>query len=344
MRFHLFLLLAFFSFSSCDLLTQNENDDPNSEDLIFESIGFLSAMDVSEDGLKVLLHREEGAGIIDLSTNNFSILPIEGTPIDISADGNLVLYDRLHTLNIINADGTNDIRNLGDSVFQESGVFTQEPARFINNGEKILFDGYLKVQEGYQRNVGIINSDGTNFEILVDFFSRAVDVSPDGQKILFAGDSTGRQSFPWVVNIDGTNPINLSQNIENRVWGNPIRFTSDGQKILYYNRYPEYKLYMVDIESPNNSAVLNEGLPNAIIHISPNEEWLAYYELVSNDMCFCGTGEVFIQNLKTNEITELKGRGLVGSQLLFTNHSKVVYSSRDGDKSYLYVSDLSKFE
>ncbi len=344
MRQTLVLFLALLLFSGCDLLSQNENDDPSSEDIIFESIGYLSVMDVSRDGLKVLLHREEGAGIIDLSTNNFSELPIEGSPIDISDDGNLVLYDFFHSLNVINANGTNDRRDIGESVFQEAGVYNLNPARLINNGEKILFDGAVTVQEGYQRNVGIIKSDGTNLEMLVDFHSRAIDISPNGQNILFAGDSTGRRFYPWVVNIDGSNPVNLYQDLETNDWGNPIRFTSDGQKILYYNRYSEYKIYKVNIESPYNSAVLNEGLPNAVIHISPNEEWLAFYEIVSNDMCFCGTGEVYIQNLKTGELTELKGRGFVGRQVLFTNNSKVIYSSRDGDKSYLYVSDLSKFE
>jgi tricorn protease-like protein len=220
--------------------------------------------------------------------------------------------------------------------------FLLYPARLINNGEKILFDGSVNNQG--ERNVGIINSDGTNLEMLVGFHSRAIDISPNGQNILFAGDSTGNRSYPWVVSIDGSNHKNLYQDLETSDWGNPIRFTADGKKILYYNRYPEYKVYMVDIESPYNSSVLNEGLPNAVIHISPDEEWLAYYEIVSTDMCFCGTGEVYIQNLKSGEITELKGRGFVDRQVLFTNNNKVIYSSKDGDKSYLYVSDLSKFE
>jgi hypothetical protein len=122
MRHSHVLFLALLLFSGCDLLSQNENDDPNSEDIIFESIGYLSAMDISSNGLKVLLHREEGAGIIDLNTKNFSELPIEGTPIDISDDGNLVLYD-FYSLNIINTDGTNDRRNIGENGFQEAGVF-----------------------------------------------------------------------------------------------------------------------------------------------------------------------------------------------------------------------------
>ncbi|HSJ24875.1 MAG TPA: Ig-like domain-containing protein [Longimicrobiales bacterium] len=90
-----------------------------------------------------------------------------------------------------------------------AGTWATDPAA-SPDGSRIAFVG---LNSGGDRNIFIVNRDGTNLRQLTSH--AGTDDQPvwsrDGSRIAFRSDRDGFSDV-WVVNADGTNPVNVSRN------------------------------------------------------------------------------------------------------------------------------------
>jgi Tol biopolymer transport system component len=131
-----------------------------------------------------------------------------------SPDGSTIAF-LYHGIWVMNADGTNQHSLAGFPPNYFSPAWSPV-------GNKIAFGWYLH----RLADIGVINSDGSNWKSLTNgtFFvadSGHPDWSPDGSKIVFAKalfDNKLLSPLPidiWVMNADGTNLVNLTNNPAN---------------------------------------------------------------------------------------------------------------------------------
>ena len=117
---------------------------------------------------------------------------------------------------VMNADGTNLI-NLANHPARDGGAaWSPDGLRIAFNSNR---DGNWENNPDANREVYVMNADGTNPVKLTDHPARDIgpDWSPDGNRIAFSTNRDGnwgkKPNDNWevyVMNADGTNPINLT--------------------------------------------------------------------------------------------------------------------------------------
>ncbi|HYZ10838.1 MAG TPA: hypothetical protein VE962_02985 [Actinomycetota bacterium] len=89
-------------------------------------------------------------------------------------------------------------------------------------------------------------------------FEYQPDWSPDGRKLLLRVD--GRQGGVWVVNADGTHPVNLSD--RSGVPGGVPDWSPSGDRIAFIGKAPDdryFGLYLMDADGSNPRRITPDG-------------------------------------------------------------------------------------
>jgi Tol biopolymer transport system component len=226
---------------------------------------------LSPDGKKILFDSDRSGNselyVMDLDGNNLKRLtnsPEHDNSPKWSPDGKQIVFARDLAENseifIINADGSNERR------------LTQVPGddshpNFSPDGKKIIFNSArtspdLKIEWRLQfHEVFIMNIDGSDVRQISTFkiVSTYPSISPDGTKICFRRVTNDpgfnydltvgkRNSEVFVMNIDGSNPINISNSPAYDGWPT---WTPDGKVIFSSNRggIPySAQLYQVNVD------------------------------------------------------------------------------------------------
>jgi Tol biopolymer transport system component/tRNA A-37 threonylcarbamoyl transferase component Bud32 len=107
---------------------------------------------------------------------------------------------------------------------------------------------------GKQEDIFIIRTDGTGLRQLTDdsYLDRAPCWSPDGKKIAFYSDRSGKLEA-WAINPDGSGLQQLTYEGRGRVWS-PV-WSPDGARLAYYVRYQEARevhgdSFIMDVRRP----------------------------------------------------------------------------------------------
>lgn len=200
-------------------LTENENGS--------------SMPDISPDGTKIAFVRDEDIYVMDADGSNVTNLttsPERDQDPDWSPTGTEIVFSRMAENNdreiaTINTDGTG-LTSLTDVTYDDYISPSWSP-----EGQHII---YLRL--GLDWKIYIMDADGSNQQLLNENItaSDAFDPtwSPDGEEIAFVGRvDEGIEIF--IVDSDGTNERVITDKYPDI--GNPLSWSPDGTKLLYYN-------------------------------------------------------------------------------------------------------------
>ena len=115
---------------------------------------------------------------------------------------------------VVNADGTGERRLTTTPAWEALPVWSPD-------GSQIVFCT-MAASTMNNRGISIMNADGTGMRVLIAGSSRVNEdpvFSPDGRQIAFQSDRTGRYQI-FVMNADGSDQRNISQNHANEYWPN----------------------------------------------------------------------------------------------------------------------------
>lgn len=227
---------------------------------------------VSPDGKRILFDSDRTGNselyLMDLDGNNLKRITNsaehDNSP-KWSPDGKHIVFARdlpgeNSEIFIINADGTNERRLTNAPGDDSHPNFSPDGKRIVFNSARTSPD--LRIEWRLQfHEVFTMNIDGSDVRQLTSFkiVSTYPSISPDGKKICFrrvTNDpgfnydlSTGkRNSEVFVMNIDGSDPINVSNNPAYDGWPT---WTPDGKIVFSSNRggipYAA-QLYIVNVD------------------------------------------------------------------------------------------------
>ncbi|MHA2030547.1 MAG: Ig-like domain-containing protein [Candidatus Kariarchaeaceae archaeon] len=217
--------------------------------------------------------------------------------------------DRDGSWDIYMMDG--DGGNLTNLTNIESGFI--KPIEFSPDGSKILYTS--------AGNICTMNNDGSNQVVLTP--GVAFQFSPDGSKILFTSNNNSNIS---IMNIDGSNPINLT-NISGRC--GYAQFSPDGSKILYHstgNNYTE-EIYSIGIDGENNIKLAQGSSPRML----PD----------GSKIVFTFGDVLYIMNVDGSNQTSLSDViDLIEFLQIYPDGSKVLFTSGPADMNDIWIMNI----
>jgi Tol biopolymer transport system component len=169
----------------------------------------------------------DGSGERQLTTANLASATISSA--EISPDNSKIAFTRFENNNhlyIINADGTGETK-IEDNIYEFA---------FSRDGRKIIYTA--RAIENSQRDIYAINSDGTGkIKLTTTDVVGTFVLSPDGKKIAFGKTmSSGYQL--WLMNIDGSGAIKLSDKTVAQEGSKPFVFSPDSTKVVFSGTTP----------------------------------------------------------------------------------------------------------
>ena len=146
-------------------------------------------------------------------------------------DGNLEIY-------VMDADGSNQIN------LTHTGDSDELTPEWSPDGSKISF--VQKPVDSIERDIFVMNADGSNpvnltndGALVIDgrnFGERGCHWSPDGTKITYSLSTDGPGEFRdiWVMDVDGSNRVNLTGDLPEPGRESAPSWSPDGSQIVYY--------------------------------------------------------------------------------------------------------------
>ena len=221
--------------------------------------------------------RPNGAGLTqltDVADDQTAAMP------DYSPDGTKIVFESNasgpYEIWMMNADGSDQTQLThrdGFEAFQPSWSPDGEHIVFSSCGEPLGFPAYC--------NIDVMNADGTGRTKLVggNWIHLRPQYSPDGKRIAFHSDRTGRDAALWVVGSDGSGLRRLTPARLEAFWPD---WAPNGKRILVSDNCcrPGSNLYTVPSNGGRAKRITDFGArfaDRAFSDYSPNGERIAFF-------------------------------------------------------------------
>lgn len=216
------------------------------------------------DNWEIYVMNADASGLSQLTKNSAD----DATPVW-SPDGSKIVFaserDGDSEIYLMNADGTEQKRLTNTPGDDSHPHWSPDGLRLIFNSARTTPD--LKADWGRQfHEIFTMKADGSDVKQISNLKSVSTypSYSPDGKQIVFRSvvSTSGfqwdltisqRNSEIFVINSDGTNPINITKNVAYDGWG---AWSPDGKKILFSsNRAGPANIGQLYLVNPDGSNV-----------------------------------------------------------------------------------------
>ncbi len=207
--------------------------------------------------------------VMDADGSKMKLLT-EGNAPDWSPDGKQIAFSRGGQIWVMGADGKDERQIVGKATFKGGPSWSPDGKRMV-----FILIGNPRAATNPQPKIGIMNSDGTNERILTKERRMNVRVNSDGtktvletaydanapawspvaDKVAFWSGIENRYGQIWVIDADGTNSRQLTDDPNHRNSDDPS-WSPDGKKILFSTgRSGRNELWVMDAVGKHETKV-----------------------------------------------------------------------------------------
>jgi Tol biopolymer transport system component len=238
-------------------------------------------------------------------------LPVLGTSVSPTSDGERIAYDFDGDIWLANADGANPV-----NLTSTSDLIEARP-QWSPDGLVIAYHG-LDPQGSSQLDVYRMNADGSGVTNLTpdtpQWADGEPDWSPDGTKIVFRSERTGTGDL-YTMNADGSDVVRLT---EGDFDTNP-KWSPDGQTILFARFLDPFilaqdgtgfELFVINADGTELTQLTRDpGFQTTDADWSPDGDWLV---IGSGDIDFRGRYDLYSMRPDGTDLIQLTFSELAG--------------------------------
>ena len=229
-------------------------------------------------------------------------------------DGNQGIY-------VMDYDGSNVTKLTSDLAFNCFPVWSPDASKIAFTSDR---DGNTEIY--------VIDTDGSNLVNLSNnpardgigkpdsfwlFFPELISWSPDGSKIAFVSDRDGNTEI-YVINTDGSNPTNLTNNPSNDYF--PV-WSPDGSKIVYASELDgDMEIYTMDDDGSNPTNLTNNLDSDLFPVWSPDGSKIVFVSSKGEDL-----GEMVGWEIYSDALFLMNADGTDMLRLILRNDENVIW-------------------
>jgi Tol biopolymer transport system component len=174
--------------------------------------------------------------------------------------------------------------------------------------------------------------------------------SPDGKKIAYVSDSEQRNV--WLVDADGANSTQLTNNTDSTLFLDCPIWSSDGKRIIYSSKLNKpsadkktlYSTFVIDLETKNTKAVAQSEIFQRLLGWSQSDEEIILAAVNSKNRIGLPTEvsiiEVNIETGKQKQLFKLEAAYLYNIYLS-SDKKMIAYTSNKDGKDNIWVARLN---
>ncbi len=247
------------------------NSDGTNPIILFEGTDFVRDPNFSPDGNEIVFSIEasgetynsnifkiniDGSDLAQLTTDNYSQFP------EFSPDGNKITFVQGNQITEMNLDGTDP------ETLTSSNTGSKLWPTYSIDGNEIYFTIFKNVNNTGLNDIYKVN---VNTKVVTQItnatiFHRSIEVSPDGNRILYArAPQSGTSGIAIeTIDIDGNDLPSLIYQHPSLLSVDDPTYSPDGQKIAFINFDGDVDLYVMNVDGTGVHEIYTRGENNVL--------------------------------------------------------------------------------